>query len=139
MNLQGGDQHDQERVAKFKALLSGLGKASGFNWLADDADRSTSAVALVDDLHVLIPLQGLIDVSAETSRLRRQLDKDRAELKKSQAKLGNRRFVDKAPEEVVIQERERLAGHEARVEQARGPARIAGPSGALGRCRLLRL
>jgi valyl-tRNA synthetase len=117
VQLQGGDQLDRDRFARFEEWLAGLGKASDFTWVADDTDRSTCAVALVGDLHILIPLHGLVDVQAESTRLQKQLDKDRAELKKSEAKLNNSRFVDKAPEEVVVQERERLAGHKDRVRK----------------------
>jgi valyl-tRNA synthetase len=73
-------------------------------------------VALVGDLKILLPLKGLVDVEEELSRLRRQLEREQGDLRKSEAKLGNSRFVDNAPEAVVEQERERLAAHRANVE-----------------------
>jgi valyl-tRNA synthetase len=83
----------------------------------EDAETAQCAVALVGELKVLIPLKGLVDVDEELARLQRQLAKETAELRKSEGKLGNSRFVDGAPEAVVEQERERLAAHRATVEQ----------------------
>ena len=50
-----------------------------------------------DDLKILIPLKGLVDVDEELSRLNRQLEKEKAELAQIRGKLGNSRFVDNAP------------------------------------------
>jgi valyl-tRNA synthetase len=83
--------------------------------VGDDLDTAQCAVALVGELKILIPLKGLVDVDEELARLNRQLQKEKAELKKSEGKLGNPRFVDNAPEAVVAQERERLATHRANV------------------------
>ena len=48
--------------------------------------------------------------------MNKQLQRETAELKKSEGKLGNNRFVENAPEAVVEQERQRLATHGANVE-----------------------
>jgi valyl-tRNA synthetase len=63
----------------------------------------------------MIPLKGLVDVEEELTRLNKQLAREDADLRKSEAKLGNRRFVDNAPAAVVEQERERLVNHQANV------------------------
>ncbi|KAA9130791.1 valine--tRNA ligase [Marinihelvus fidelis] len=116
VELQQGSADDRERMAQFQPLVAALGRGEGFEWLPDDTDISTSAVALVGDLKVLIPLAGLVDPQAETDRINKQLAKEEAELQKARKKLSNPRFVDNAPKEVVTTERERLATHEARVD-----------------------
>ncbi len=115
VHLQGGDATDLERVESFDALLRSLGRVEAFSRVDDDFDASTCAVALVGELRLLIPLEGLVDVAEENRRLRRLLEKESKDLQRSRAKLGNPRFVDNAPEEVVAEERRRLAGHEATV------------------------
>jgi valyl-tRNA synthetase len=72
-------------------------------------------------LSVLADLRGKVDVASETERLTRERAKNEAELKRCRGKLGNARFVDRAPQDVVAQERQRLEEFERRgreLEQA---------------------
>ena len=80
------------------------------------ADTAQCAVALVGDLKILLPLKGLVDMEEELTRLHKQLEREQGDLRKSEGKLGNSRFVDNAPEAVVEQERGRLAAHRANVD-----------------------
>ncbi|MGK2927589.1 MAG: hypothetical protein ACSLE2_18405, partial [Lysobacterales bacterium] len=89
----------------------------------DDALTGQCAVALVGDLKVLIPLKGLVDVDEELARLNKQLERETADLRKAQGKLGNARFVANAPEAVVAQERERQEAHSANVDRLRAQVR----------------
>ena len=114
--FQAGNSTDRERQRQFAGALSQLARIQSSEWVGDDADTAQCAVALVGDLKVLIPLLGLVDVEEELSRLNKQLERENAELRKSEGKLGNSRFVENAPEAVVEQERERLVSHQANVE-----------------------
>ena len=115
--LQGGTQGDRERFADLRDLLGDLGRIESFTWLEDDAQHDHCAVALLDELKIMIPLAGLIEVDAELARLEKLLHKEQLERKKSEAKLGNKNFVDNAPATVVSKERNRLRNHNARVEK----------------------
>ncbi len=66
---------------------------------------------------LFLPLEGLVDVDAERTRISKELEKITKEITKSQAKLGNASFVDRAPAAVVDQERTRLAEWENRKAQ----------------------
>ena len=52
----------------------------------------------------------------ELARLNKQLAREESDLKKSESKLANSRFVDNAPKAVVEQENQRLSSHQANVE-----------------------
>ena len=56
-----------------------------------------------------MPLEGLVDPQKEKERLDRELKKVEKDLAVVTKKLGNPKFVEKAPEDVVRTERERLA------------------------------
>ena len=93
-----------------------MGRIESSQWVDAEADSSQCAVALVGDLKKLIPLKGLVDVEEELTRLQKQLARELADLKKSEGKLGNKRFVENAPEAVVEQERQRLEAHKANTD-----------------------
>ncbi len=68
-----------------------------------------------------------VDKAEEIARLEQQLAKAEAEVERGEAKLGNEKFVGRAPEAVVVKEREKLAAHvaerdslAARLAQLRG-------------------
>jgi valyl-tRNA synthetase len=123
VQFQAGDGTDRERQERFDGVLSQLGRIQSSVWVDDDADTGQCAVALVGDLKVLIPLAGLVDVEEELSRLSRQLERESSELRKSEGKLSNQRFVENAPEAVVEQERQRLVTHKANVENLHAQVR----------------
>ncbi len=64
-----------------------------------------------------MPLDGLIDVEAETKRLTSQIEKIDKELMKSEKKLSNEKFVANAKPEVVQVEKDRLAEWQAKKAQ----------------------
>ncbi|MDZ4728655.1 MAG: valine--tRNA ligase [Xanthomonadales bacterium] len=111
--FQGGNKTDRERLKHHAIVFAQLARASSIQWVDDSTDSSECAVSLLADLKILVPLAGLIDVEAELTRLRKQLEAENKHVKTCQGKLANQRFVENAPAEVVEQERERLAEHES--------------------------
>ena len=104
--LQAGSAPDRERLARFDSQLRFLLRLESVQWLDSDA-APASATAIVGELKLLVPLEGLVDLDAERARLDKELARVGAEKDKSQAKLD--RFTDKVPAAVVEQERQRLA------------------------------
>ncbi|TDM03552.1 valine--tRNA ligase [Macrococcus hajekii] len=56
---------------------------------------------------VILPLEGLIDMDKERERLTKELNKWQKELDRVNGKLANERFVSKAPEKVINEEKEK--------------------------------
>ncbi|MCP4380292.1 MAG: valine--tRNA ligase [Hyphomicrobiales bacterium] len=77
------------------------------------APRKGALQLVVAEATFSIPLSGIVDVDAERERLARELDKIGKEIGKLGAKLGNEQFLEKAPESVVAEQRERLEQSEA--------------------------
>ncbi|WP_034225473.1 valine--tRNA ligase [Arenimonas donghaensis] len=105
--LQGGDASDQARTKRHAASLKFLARLESIDWL--DGDAPAAAAAVLGDLKLLIPLEGLIDLDAERTRLDKELKRIAGEIAKCEAKLGNTTFVDNAPPAIVDTERGRLA------------------------------
>lgn len=99
------------------ALLSGSkGVSSQENYQAPKG----TPVSLTPLGELFLPLEGLIDVEAERDRLTKEIDKVEKEIAKSKGKLGNTGFVDRAPAEVVEQERQRLNDWTTKLDQLKG-------------------
>ena len=104
--LQGGQSVDQARVERFTSQLRFLLKLESIQWLAADAQTPPTAAAIVGELKLLVPLEGLVDLDAERARLDKEIARVSSEKEKSEAKLS--KFTDKVPAAVVEQERVRL-------------------------------
>jgi valyl-tRNA synthetase len=74
---------------------------------------------LVRGTTIALPLEGVIDFAAERARLSKEIARVEGDAAKLDAKLANAAFVANAPEEVVEENRERLAGLRERREGLR--------------------
>jgi valyl-tRNA synthetase len=102
--LQNGSDEDRLRLDNNRHYLGALGRVASIEWLGD-REGPESATALVCDMKLLIPMAGLIDKAAEQARLDKELGKRRGELERTENKLNNTGFVDKAPAAVVDKEK----------------------------------
>jgi len=76
-----------------------------------------AAASVVDGLDVMVPLAGLIDLEAERRRLRKEIDRLSGRRRGLEAKLANEGFINRAPEDVVAREREKLSAAELALEK----------------------
>jgi valyl-tRNA synthetase len=111
--------NDRRLIDDNGAFLASLARIESIGVLDDESAAPESAVALVGEMKVLIPLAGLIDKDAELARLAREIAKIEKELDKCRAKLGNPAFADKAPPAVVEQERGRERDFATQLAQLR--------------------
>lgn len=65
----------------------------------------TAMTAIVSGTEIYLPLEGLIDIKAEIERLEKELVKWNKEVARVEGKLTNERFIEKAPEKVIAEER----------------------------------
>lgn len=115
VTLQDATEQDTARLARNKPFLMGLAKLETLE--LQQGEPEASATALLGEMKILVPMAGLIDVSAEIERLSKQRQKLEKLQQSVEGKLKNERFVASAPEAVVAQERERAAGNAAAIEQ----------------------
>ena len=111
--FQGGNTSDRTLAETNAALLKRLAKLSEISWLEANDDAPPHALQLVNELRVMVPLAGLIDVAEERARLTKEIGKREQDLKRLNGKLGNEKFVANAPPEVVEKEKQKAADHTA--------------------------
>ena len=104
-----GNAKDRENSQLFLNEIINLAKITSLKWINEEEKIATSAMALVGNLELLIPMEGLIDTKAEIQRLEKEILKIEKEIERAQSKLANAAFVKKAPADIIAQERQRLS------------------------------
>ena len=103
----GASEATAERLATHDALIRRLARAADVT-IAEAAPKG-AVQTVVGEATIALPLEGVVDVEAERARLVKEREKATKEIVKIEAKLGNEQFVSRAPEEVIEEQRERLA------------------------------
>ncbi|ANQ86075.1 valyl-tRNA synthetase [Azoarcus olearius] len=114
-----------ELLGRYAPYLAGLAKLSEVEIVAEIGADELAPVAVAGETRLMLKVE--IDIAAERERLTKEIARLEGEVAKAEGKLGNASFVDRAPAAVVQQERDRLAGFKATLEQLRPQlAKLAG-------------
>ena len=105
--LISGPEAECAAAAAYLQQLARLESVTHVEDLQQAAQGSVAPVAIVGDFKLMLKVE--IDVKAERERLSKEAARLAGEVKKCQSKLGNERFVSKAPAAVVDTEKKRLA------------------------------
>ena len=106
--LANTSESDRWMLDANRKYIEFLGKTASLEVLSNDQEEPKSAMTLLGEMHILVPLDGLIDKEAEITRLKKALDKNDQEIGRLAAKIGNPGFVGKAPPEVVEKQKKKL-------------------------------
>ena len=101
--LENWNDQDKTRFERNNTFITQLAKLESVNWLSASETAPESATALAGEMKILIPLANLINREAEIERLNKEIAKLEDNLEKTQARLNNPGFTDKAPAKVVAQ------------------------------------
>ncbi|WP_112664172.1 valine--tRNA ligase [Microvirga flavescens] len=109
------------RAERWGDMIKRLARISEIGF-ADAAPKSSVQLLIRGEVAAL-PLEGVVDLSAERARLAKEIQKLDADVSKIDAKLGNADFIKRAPEEVIDEQRERrdeALARKAKMEEALG-------------------
>ena len=71
-----------------------------------------ASLQVAGDVEIIVPLRGLVNVEEEEKRLNKEIAKIEKDIDFLSKKLENPSFVERAPAEVVVKEREKIAEFE---------------------------
>ncbi len=109
--ITGAEDKTKARIATHLETVSRLARIESIDFA--DTPPAGSVQIVLDEATIALPLEGVIDIDAEADRLKREIDKVGAEITQIDAKLANDKFVSRAPQHVVEEQRERRADAEA--------------------------
>lgn len=100
------DQIAGEMLNKAQDYITGMANLKNFYVAEAGAGPARQAIAShLGDVEVLVPVEGVIDVDKEISRLKKELQAVEQELERLESKLNNQGFLAKAPQEVIDKEK----------------------------------
>jgi valyl-tRNA synthetase len=105
--LTGADAVGKERLARNKDVIMTLARLTQAD--AADSIPKGSAQFVLGEAVVALPLGAVIDFAKERARLEKDLKKTQDEIARFDAKLSNEQFIAKAPEDVLVEQREKRA------------------------------
>jgi valyl-tRNA synthetase len=114
--LQDVSEQDLTYLERNRTYLQKLARLESLACLQPNDTAPDSAISLVGNLKLLIPMAGLIDKDAELARLDKEIQRIQNDLPRVEGKLNNPAFVDKAPAEVIEKEKVKLADMRSSLE-----------------------
>lgn len=95
-------------IPEIQSYIRNMANITDIKVIPADATAVDDAMtAAVKDAEILIPLQDLVDFDEEIKRLEKEQARLQSEVERVEKKLANKGFVNKAPEKVVQEEREK--------------------------------
>ncbi len=121
LSLSGAGEATRERLARHRDLIVSLGRLEGVR--EADAPPAGAAPFVVGEATAALAIAQFIDLTAEKGRLAKEIAAASSDIDRTAKKLANADFIARAPEEVVEENRERLA--EAQAAKAKLEAALA--------------
>ena len=96
---------DIDILKEYEIYLKELAKINDVKYMKELSDKD-APVAIVDNFKLMLNIE--IDKAKELARLQKEIDQLNKEIDKANSKLENKNFIDKAPSDVIKQEKTRL-------------------------------
>ncbi len=114
--VHDANEATRSRLDRHQAAFERLARLASVR-PAEHAIEKGSLQVVVDEAIYALPLADVIDLDQERQRLEKETAKAAADLGKIDKKLGNPQFLDRAPAEVIEEQRSRRADIEQNMEK----------------------
>ncbi len=100
--LKNVNQEKKIIIEENNNLILNLAKLNQIKYLSKQHEENQkSIVTTVDEIIIMIPTDGLIDIEAEKNRLSKELENITNEIEIIDKRLNNPSFIEKAPQQVI--------------------------------------
>jgi valyl-tRNA synthetase len=116
LRLAGMSDITRGRLEAHRDIIQHLGRLKSAAGLEGDIPDG-AVQSVIDEATIVLPIADVVDFSLERDRLEKDIAKIAIEIEKTNKKLSNEKFIAKAPDEVVAENRERLAEDQGRKDK----------------------
>ena len=114
------DENIRNIFSDGEAFFETLAKADNVIIQADKTGIEDNAVsAIIPGAEFCIPFEQLVDVEKEIKRLEAEEIRLTKEISRCEGMLGNEKFISKAPEKKVNEEKDKLEGYKKMMQQVK--------------------
>ncbi len=108
--IKAGDDKSIVILNEYSKYLKEFAKIESLV-ISDDVKKPpmSATCVIANILEIYIPLSGIIDIQKERIKLAAQIDKTKRSVSSTEARLNNKDFTSKAPEEIIEKEKEKVA------------------------------
>jgi len=115
------DENTRNTLEELSMDFKTLASCNEIEFMTNDIDEIEDSISIVQNkFKIFIPLEGLIDYAKELDRLEKDYKKVISEIKRAEGKLANEKFVNKAPEKLVQEERDKLVKYKEMLDEVEG-------------------
>ena len=112
------DERIKDYILKGKRYFMNLASADDIEILEDKIGLGKDNISVIlDKCEVFLPLKDLIDFEKELERIEKEKEKLEGEIKRVKSKLTNEGFISKAPEKIILEEKEKQKKYEDMLEK----------------------
>ncbi|MDR2066731.1 MAG: valine--tRNA ligase [Endomicrobium sp.] len=120
------DESKEKVVKENESYVKQLAKLSSITFTKNIVRPNNSALAVVSGFEIFLPLEGLIDIEKEKTRLLKDLALAKQEIEKTTAKLEDDNFIKKAPDSEVEKIKTRLNESNIKLDKINETLRFLG-------------
>ncbi|MFA5311268.1 MAG: valine--tRNA ligase [Candidatus Omnitrophota bacterium] len=114
------DNHNRILLESNLEYIKSLSRAP--NLIIEERYRALGKeyVNVLSGMHISIPLQGLVDIESYKVKIDNKILKAQSDIRAKKSLFSNKDFINKAPQEIVEAEKEKLTALEKEVQKLRG-------------------
>ncbi|MDD5130265.1 MAG: valine--tRNA ligase [Candidatus Omnitrophica bacterium] len=117
IQLTVNNQLTRESLEMLASYIKNLAKINNLIFTDQYIPQINQYAVVLKDLHVVMPLAGVINITEQLEKIALKIEKLKAEIKNKEGMLANKNFTSRAPEEIVETERNKLADMHEQVKK----------------------
>ncbi len=106
--ISTGNKIDRALIDSLSLHIKRLSRLSGLRIEEKYTHLKSSVTTVIKDIHISILLEGILDLEKERLKIKERIERTESEINAKKKTLTNKKFLQKAPPEVVEKERERV-------------------------------
>lgn len=122
--LKTAEGEEQVVLEESKEVILKLANLEEFAVMCDIERPEMSAIKVVKETEIYIPLEGIIDIDAEKIRINKEIEKNQKELDRVSGKLKNEKFISSAPKDIIDREKRIEKEYSDKIEKLKNSLEI---------------